>query len=61
MYYITAYKPFMGRTKNGSETLIKALSELDSLKHIEFRILEVVWNEFDNFFDTIKHSKISVA
>lgn len=59
MFYITGFKPFTGRAKNGSETLVNSLSRCPSLKHINFKVLDVSWDRFDLFFQEIESLNIS--
>jgi pyrrolidone-carboxylate peptidase len=53
-FYITGFKPFKGRPKNGSETLVNSLRECPGLEHVDFRVLDVAWESFDAFFREIE-------
>ncbi|MCH2176633.1 MAG: hypothetical protein MK193_12990 [Lentisphaeria bacterium] len=59
MFYITAFGAFIGRYKNGSETLVRSLLKDPLFVDIEFRILPVTWQDFDSFFEAIKHQEIT--
>lgn len=49
----------MGRAKNGSETLVSSLSQCVSLRPINFKVLDVAWSAFDQFFAEIKGRQVS--
>ena len=59
MFYVTGFKPFNGRAKNGSETLVNALSACPELAHVTFKVLDVSWGGFDSFYTELAGSDVT--
>lgn len=59
MFYITGFRPFKGRLKNGSETLVNSLSKCSGLEDVSFKLLDVSWDGFDTFFREIEGLDLS--
>ncbi|MEM0966490.1 MAG: hypothetical protein AAGJ81_10110 [Verrucomicrobiota bacterium] len=59
MFYLTGFKPFQGREKNGSETLMDSLSQESSLDYVHFNTLEVSWEAFDDFYQQLCETTVS--
>lgn len=45
VFIITAYRPFMGRGKNASETLVNSLKQDADFAKVQLRVLDVGWDK----------------
>lgn len=49
VFIITAYRPFMGRGKNASETIVNSLKQDADFAKVQLRVLDVGWDKVRDF------------
>lgn len=58
VFIITAYRPFMGRGKNASETLVNSLKQDADFATVQLRVLDVGWDKVRDFIAELGTAKL---
>lgn len=58
VFIITAYRPFMGRGRNASETIVNSLKQEAEFATVRFRVLDVAWDKVSAFADELGSAKL---
>ena len=58
VFIITAYRPFMGRGRNASETIVNSLKQEADLATVQFHVLDVAWDKVRVFADGLGSAKL---
>lgn len=58
VFIITAYRPFMGRGKNASETIVNSLKQDPDFAKVQLRVLDVGWDKVRDFIATLGTARL---